>query len=204
MKTTSKKLTPQEFCSLYLPSNWCEKDLQMYCQRVLKMRQGLGIFAPADEVHITTPSTQRRSDLETWTTIYEVKCFLDYDNIYHAIGQTEIYSFYGSKIFGLGFLNKIPGLCKFRIIQKISRLGFIKKRRVVIGVAPPQAELYRSAKNLAKDFSSIRGITVIFINEHPGWHVNSARGETVNKALLGSVAFLSLTIGVFLLVILFR
>jgi hypothetical protein len=183
MKQTSKKLTPQEFCSLYLPNNWCEKDLQMYCQRVLKMRRGFGIFPPRDEVVIKTPGTTkgRRSDLETWSTIYEVKCFLDYDKIYHAIAQTELYRHYGRKVAGI-----------------------FPKQRVVIGVAPPQDELYRSAKNLAKDFSSIRGITVIFINENPEWHMNNARGETVNKALLGIVIFLSLMVGTFLLVILFK
>lgn len=147
------------------------------------MRRGLGIFAPADEVAIKTPGTTkgRRSDLETWSTIYEVKCFLDYDKIYHAIAQTELYQHYGRKI-----------------------LGIFPKQRVVIGVAPPQHDLYQSAKNLAKDFSSIRGISVIFINESPEWHMSNARGETVNKTLLGIVIFLSLTIGVFLLVILFR
>lgn len=176
----SKKLSPQEFCSLYLPSNWCEKDLQLYCQRVIKIRHGFGLLMPADEVSIKTPGTTkgRRSDLETWSTIYEVKCFLDYDKIYHAVAQTELYSYYGSKIFGV-----------------------IPKRRVVIGVAPPQYELYNSAKNLAKDFSSMRGITVLFINEHPQWHMNGARGESVNKVLLGIILFLSLAIAVFLLII---
>jgi hypothetical protein len=179
----SHKLSPQEFCATYLPPNWCERDLQMYCQRVIKNRQGMGIFAPPDEVNIPTPGTKkgRRADLATPLTVYEVKCWLDYDKIYHAVAQTELYARYGGKI-----------------------LWIIPKRRVVIGVAPTGVDEYRSAANLAKDFSSLRGVKVVFINEHPEWHLNSARQVEVNKILLGAVLFLSVVLGVAVITILLR
>lgn len=176
-----RKLTTQEFCSKYLPANWCEKDLQLYCQRVIKIKRGMGLFKPPDEVVIPTPNSKRRADLTTWLSIYEVKCWLTYDNIYHAVAQTELYARYGSKL-----------------------LGVVNKRRIIIGVAPPSADDYKSAVRLAKDFSNLRGIKVIFINECPEWHVDSLSGGDSTKLLIGIIGFLLLFIVVFVAVILIK
>lgn len=180
-KTKGRKLTPQEFCATYLPPSWCERDLQLYVQRVIKQRFGLGIFQPPDEVVIPTPGTKkgRRADLATWFTVYEVKSFLDYDKIYHAVAQTELYVRYGAKIL------------------------FFKKRRVIIGVAPA-GEDYYSAANLKKDFSALHGIKVIFINEAPEWHLNNARSTDVNKWLLIAVIGLSVILGLILFKVLIK
>jgi hypothetical protein len=168
---TSHKLSPQEFCSKYLPQSWCERDLQMYVQRLIKIRQGAGLFTPPDEVVVKTPNSRRRIDLATWFEVYEIKCWLTYDNIYHAVGQSEIYARYGGKI-----------------------LWLIKKRRVIIGVAPTDSKEYESASRLAKDFSNLRGIKVIFINEHPEWHLMRAESFNINKYLLFVIYFMGLFI----------
>jgi hypothetical protein len=161
-------LSPQEFCQTYLPANWCERDLQLYVQRILKSKY-INLLAAPDEVGVPTPTTRRRIDIATWHSIYEVKCWLNYDNIYHAIAQTELYSRYGGKM-----------------------LGIIPKQRVVIGVAPASHEDLRSARRLSDDFSKLRGIKVIFINEHPEWH--SAKNQSVNILLVYVIIFLVLFI----------
>lgn len=167
----SGKLTSQEFCGKYLPPNWAERDLQTYCQRVLRQRRGMGIFLPPDEVVIPTPNSRRRADIATLTAIYEVKCWLSYDNIYHAVAQTELYMRYGGKI-----------------------IGVIPKQRVIIGVAPIDYNDYQSALRLAKDFSNLKGIKVIFINECPEWHLHSMENFNANKYLLWIIYLLSLFI----------
>lgn len=177
----SRKLTPQEFCDKYLPANWCEKDLQMYCQRVIKVKRGFGILQPPDEVVVPTPNSKRRIDLATWLTVYECKCWLSYDNIYHAVAQTELYARYGGKL-----------------------LGIIPKQRVVIGVAPPGHQDYQSASRLAKDFSNLKGIKIVFINECPEWHLNNLHATDSSKILLGVIAFLLLFIIAFIAVALIR
>jgi hypothetical protein len=177
----SRKLTPQEFCDKFLPTPWNERDLQLYVQRVIKHRWGAGIFQPPDEVVVVTPNSRRRIDLATLIAVYECKCWLTYDNVYHAIAQTEIYTRYGGKI-----------------------LGVVKKRRVVIGVAPVDFKEYQSAKRLADDFSKLRGITVIFINECPKWHLHSGGEVQVNKYLIYIIYFLILFIISFVVFILIK
>jgi hypothetical protein len=179
MRKTSRELSPSEFCNKYLPPNWAERDLQLYVQRVIKARQGLGLYQPPDEVKVKTPNSKRRADLATPITIYEVKCFLTYDNIYHAVGQSELYARYGSKI-----------------------LWFIKKRRIIIGVAP--TEEYQSASRLAKDFSSLRDIKVVFINECPEWHLDNFQSVNWVKILLAIIGLLILFIVAFVAIVLVR
>jgi hypothetical protein len=179
-KKNNRKLTPQEFCNKYLPANWCEKDLQMYCQRVIRTKKGFGLLNPPDEVVVPTPNSKRRIDLATWLTVYECKCWLNYDNIYHAVAQTELYVRYGNKFMGL-----------------------LRKQRVIIGVAPVSQQDYESAVRLAKDFSNLQGIKVIFINESPEWHLNSHVGDS-SKLLLSIIGFLLLFIIAFVAVVLIK
>ncbi|NJN11688.1 MAG: hypothetical protein HC836_49890 [Richelia sp. RM2_1_2] len=172
------KLTPKEFCAKYLPESWCERDLQLYIQKVIRQKWGMGIWQPPDEVVVATPNSRRRIDLATPLTVYECKCWLTYDNIYHAIAQTEIYTRYGGKI-----------------------LGIIKKQRIVIGVAPIDFKEYESARKLAKDFSNLKGIKVIFINECPEWYLQHSE-HSANKYLLYIIYFLCLFIASFITVVL--
>ena len=173
------KLSPKEFCEKYLPTPWNERDLQLYIQRVIKQKKGAGIFQPPDEVVVKTPNSRRRIDLGGWFTVYEVKCWLSYDNIYHAVAQTELYTRYGEKI-----------------------LGIIQKHRVIIGVAPADFKEYESARRLKEDFSELKGIKVIFINESPEWHLNSSGDVNVNKYLIYIIYLLFLFIASFVAVIL--
>ena len=175
------KLSPKDFCEKFLPSPWNERDLQLYIQRVIKQRQGMGIFQPPDEVVVTTPNSRRRIDLATWFTVYEVKCWLTYDNIYHAIGQSELYTRYGGKI-----------------------LGVIPKYRVIIGVAPYEFKEYESAKRLAEDFSNLKGIKVVFVNESPEWHLGSGGNVNINKYLVYTIYFLILFIVGFVVAVLIK
>ncbi|MGF1674251.1 MAG: hypothetical protein ACFCUV_11290, partial [Rivularia sp. (in: cyanobacteria)] len=89
-------MTPQEFENRYLPSSWGERDLQLLIQ--YKMRKYKLLKAP-QEVRIKTDATTRRADLATWLTVYEVKRYLTRDNIFHAVAQTELYTYYGDKLF---------------------------------------------------------------------------------------------------------
>ena len=175
-----KKLSPREFCEKYLPQNWNERDLQAYIQRVIKKKYQ-NIFTPPDEVAVTTPNSRRRIDIATPTAVIEVKCWLTYDNIYHAVAQTEIYARYGSKI-----------------------LGIINKKRIVIGVAPVDSKEHGSARRLAEDFSALKGIKVIFINECPEWHLQGSESTNINKFLVYIIYFLVLFIIGFVTVILIR
>lgn len=175
----SNHLTPQEFCSKYLPPTWSERDLQTYIQKVLA-RKRLGLM-PRDEVAIATPHSRRRADISTWSTVYEVKCWLTYDNIYHAIAQTELYTRYGDNMF-----------------------LFIPKSRVVIGVAPYDYKEYESASRLAKDFSNLAGIKVIFINECHEWHLSGKNDTATNQLLLMIIGLLVLFIVSFVVVTLIR
>lgn len=145
----------------------------------MKARFYLGLYTPPDEQNVKTPNSKRRIDLATPTTIYECKCFLTYDNIYHAVGQSELYMRYGAKI-----------------------LWFIKKRRVIIGVAP--TEDYQSASRLAKDFSALRGIKVVFINECSEWHLDNFQSVNWVKILLAIIGLLILFIVAFVAVVLIR
>jgi len=142
--TTVNSLTPQQYCQQYLSDSWSEKDLQMLIQQRLR-QQTFGLLSCLDEVNIKSATTTRRSDLETWSHRYEVKRFLTYDTIFHAVAQLYLYGHYGKKI-----------------------LGFIPKRKVVMGVAPFDPYEYQIAAKLAEDFRGL-GITVVFLNEEPQW-----------------------------------
>lgn len=162
------KLTPQEFCKMYLSEPWAEKDLQMYIKRCLRSKSWftkLVQFSVLEEERIKTSCTTRRADLSTWNTIYEVKCYLDYDTIYHAVAQTELYAYCGKKIWGIK-----------------------RKKRVVIGLAPLQGDSYIAASRLAKDFRAM-GIQVIFINEEPIWH-HTGNASQINNYLVIAVFIL--------------
>lgn len=131
-------MTPQEFCDRYLPESWGERDLQLLLQR--KMRKYKLLQAP-DEVRIKTVATTRRADIQTWLSVYEVKRYLTRSDIFHAVAQTELYTHYGDKLFWI-----------------------VPKRRVVVGIAPPEYQEYQSAVSVARDFRAM-GIEVIFVNE---------------------------------------
>ena len=176
-KATNCPLTSEEFCQKYLPTQWAEKDLQLYIQRVLQSKWINLRYAP-DEVPVHTATARRRIDISTWHSIYEVKCFLTYDNIYHAVGQSELYCRCGSKIG-----------------------GFIRKRRVIIGVAPTDYKELLSAAKLADDFNKLKGIKIVFINCHPEWHIERYASNRVNKWLVYAVIFLLLFICSFLIAV---
>ncbi len=134
-------MTPQRFEIEYLPQVWNEAHLQAYIHRRLK-RFGF----PVSEVRVKTPTTTRRIDIATWWAHYEVKDVLTYDNIYHAVGQLQLYGHYAPKL-----------------------LGFIPKKRIIIGLAPSNPKTYREAARLAEDFRGA-GISVVFINESSEWY----------------------------------
>ncbi len=69
-----------------------------------------------------TPASIRRIDISTWLTVYEVKKWLTRDNIFHAVAQTELYTFYGPKL-----------------------LWIFPKRRVVVGLSPTDPVEYDQA-----------------------------------------------------------
>ncbi|NJO65952.1 MAG: hypothetical protein HC836_50140 [Richelia sp. RM2_1_2] len=138
MTRIKRGLTPQEFENRYLPELWGERDLQLLIQ--YKMRKYKLLKAP-QEVRIKTNVTTRRADLATWLTVYEVKRYLTRDNIFHAVAQTELYTYYGDKL-----------------------LWIIPKRRVVVGIAPTDYSEYQAAVSVARDFRRM-GIGVVFINE---------------------------------------
>jgi hypothetical protein len=127
-----------EFCSRYLPDYWAERDLQLLIQK--RLRRWWFLSAP-DEVSVKTPASIRRIDISTWLTVYEVKKWLTRDNIFHAVAQTELYTFYGPKL-----------------------LWIFPKRRVVVGLSPTDPVEYDQAARVARDFRRM-GIEVIFLNE---------------------------------------
>lgn len=131
-------LTPQEFENRYLPQSWGERDLQLLIQHRMRRFKLLGV---PHEVRIKTNVTTRRADLATWLTVYEVKRYLTRENIFHAVAQTELYTYYGDKLFWI-----------------------IPKRRVVVGIAPTDYSEYQAAVSVARDFRRM-GIRVVFINE---------------------------------------
>lgn len=131
-------MTPQEFISLYLPYDWAERDLQLLIQSQIK--KGGFLSAPAEQ-RIKTQATSRRSDLETWLTRYEIKRFLTYDNLFHALGQLYLYDAYGTKL-----------------------LWLFPKFKCIAGIAPTDPEEYKAAKKLAVDIRGM-GIRVWFVNE---------------------------------------
>lgn len=127
-----------EFCDRYLPDYWAERDLQLLIQKRL---QRWWFLAAPDEVRVKTPASTRRIDISTWLTVYEVKKWLTRDNIFHAVAQTELYTFYGPRL-----------------------LWLLRKRRVVVGLAPTDPSEYEQAARVARDFRRM-GIEVIFLNE---------------------------------------
>jgi hypothetical protein len=127
-----------EFCDRYLPDYWVERDLQLLIQKRLER---WWFLAAPDEVIIKTLSTNRRIDISTWLTVYEVKKWLTRDNIFHAVAQTELYTFYGPRL-----------------------LWLLRKRRVVVGLAPTEPSEYEQAARVARDFRRM-GVEVIFLNE---------------------------------------
>lgn len=145
-------MTPQEFARNYLPEPWGERDLQLLVQRRIK---SWGFLQCPDEVRIKTPSTTRRSDLETFWARYELKKELNYSELKSALGQLYLYNHYGSKI-----------------------LSFIPKRKVIIGLAPSEWGEYQSAAKLAIDIRGM-GIKVVFLNEQPNWHSSKLKGWQV-------------------------
>lgn len=165
-------MTPQEFCDRYLPESWGERDLQMLLQR--KMRKYKLLQAP-DEVKIKTISTTRRADLTTWLTVYEVKRYLTRDNIFHAVAQTELYTHYGDRLFWI-----------------------LPKRRVVVGLAPPDYQDYQSAVSVVRDFRAM-GIQVIFVNEF-GLNIAVLELRAIIVAIaFGSIVFFGLMISAYFL-----
>lgn len=134
-------MNSREFAEKFLPMPYAERDLQLLVQRRIK-RGGLKCDA---EVNIKTISTTRRSDLETWYCRYELKRELNYDSLLKALGQLYIYDKYGLKI-----------------------LGFIPKRKCIIGLAPAEEQEFKTALKLAADIEAM-GIQVIFISEYPNW-----------------------------------
>ncbi|WP_375493298.1 hypothetical protein [uncultured Nostoc sp.] len=80
-----------DFCDRYLPDYWAERDLQLLIQKRL---QRWWFLAAPDEVRVKTPASTRRIDISTWLTVYEIKKWLTRDNIFHAVAQTELYTFY--------------------------------------------------------------------------------------------------------------
>ena len=171
-----RTLTSEEFCQKYLQTQWAEWDLQLYIQNILRSKWINLKYAP-DEVTVHTATAKRRIDIATWHSIYEVKCFLTYEKIFHAVGQSELYCRCGGKIFGL-----------------------VRKRRVIIGVAPADDKELRSAAKLADDFNKLRGVKIVFINWHSEWHVKN-KSNRVNKFLAYTVAFLLLFIFAFLIAV---
>jgi hypothetical protein len=167
------KLSPREFCQAYLPEPWAEKDLQAYIKRCLCSKSWatkIIKYSVLEEERIKTSCTTRRADLSTWNTVYEVKCYLDYDTIYHAVAQTELYAYCGSKIWGIK-----------------------RKKRAVIGLAPPQEDNYISASRLARDFRAM-GIQVIFINEDSAWHHTGNTSEINNYLVIAVLVLLGLVL----------
>lgn len=136
-------MTPREFAAHYLPEPWAERDLQLLVQHRIN---SWVFFHCRSEVKIPSKATTRRSDLETFWARYELKRELTYDNLKSALGQLYLYNHYGSKI-----------------------LGFIPKRKVIIGLAPSEWNEYQSAAKLAIDIRGM-GIKVVFLNEQPNWY----------------------------------
>lgn len=160
-------MTPAEFVREYLPEPWGERDLQKLVQRRIK---SWGFLQCPDEVRIQTKATTRRSDLETFACRYELKKELNYDNLKSALGQLYLYNHYGSKI-----------------------LGFIPKRKVIIGLAPSEWGEYQSAAKLAIDIRGM-GIKVIFLNEQPNWHSSRLKGWQVQLLCVTGGAIAAFTI----------
>jgi hypothetical protein len=143
-------LTTQQFETEYLPPNWEEKHLQLYIQKKLKR---YNLIAAPDEVKVKTPSCKRRIDLCLTVPVlgaianYEVKKYLTYDSIFHAVAQLELYGHYGGKI-----------------------LGLVPRHRIVIGLTPADPKEYQKAERLAQDFRGM-GISVVFANQCNNWHI---------------------------------
>jgi hypothetical protein len=147
----------REFAEKFLPQGYGERDLQLLIQRRIRK---WGFLQCPDEVKIKTPSTVRRSDLETWSTRYELKRELDYSSLKSALGQLYLYNHYGSKI-----------------------LGFIPKKKVIIGLAPHDEQERQSALKLAVDIEGM-GIRVIFLNEFPNWKESPISASQIKIAIL--------------------
>ncbi len=160
-------MTPSEFTREYLPDPWGERDLQKLVQRRIR---SWGFFQCPDEVKISTLSTTRRSDLETFWARYELKKELNYENLKSALGQLYLYGHYGEKI-----------------------LGFIPKRKYIIGLAPSEWGEYESAAKLAIDIRGM-GIKVIFLNEQPNWHSSQLTGWQVQVLTVVGVAIAAFTV----------
>lgn len=160
-------MTPHEFAAQYLPEPWGERDLQLLVQRRIRL---WGFLQCPDEVRIKTKATTRRSDLETFWCRYELKRELSYENLKSALGQLYLYNHYGSKI-----------------------LGFIPKRKCIIGLAPAEWGEYESAAKLAIDIRGM-GIKVIFINEQPNWHSSKLKGWQVRGLMVGVCAIAGFTL----------
>ncbi len=161
-------MTPREFAAMYLPESWGERDLQLLVQRRIR---SWGFLQCPDEVRITTKATTRRSDLETFWARYELKKELTYENLKSALGQLYLYGHYGEKI-----------------------LGFIPKRKYIVGLAPSEWGEYESAAKLAIDIRGM-GIKVIFLNEQPNWHSSPLKGWQVQVLCVagGAIAAFTLT-----------
>lgn len=158
-----------EFCDRYLPDYWAERDLQLLIQKRL---QRWWFLAAPDEVRVKTPSTTRRIDISTWLTVYEIKKWLTRDAIFHAVAQTELYTFYGPKL-----------------------LWIFRKRRVVVGLAPTDPSEYEQAARVARDFKRM-GIEVIFLNEVGlGFEVPEIGGAL----MIAGVMFVVVPIAIFFL-----
>jgi hypothetical protein len=111
-------MTPQEFEEKYLPQPWGERDLQLLIQKRLRK---FWILTAPDEVRVKT-SVNRRIDISTWLTVYEVKRYLTRESIFHAAGQSEIYAHYGQRLFWI-----------------------FRKKRVLIGLSPSDPQEYSAA-----------------------------------------------------------
>jgi hypothetical protein len=147
----------KEFAEKFLPQGYGERDLQLLIQRRIRR---WGFLRGPDEVKIKTRSTVRRSDLETWCTRYEIKRELDYSSLKSALGQLYLYNHYGSKI-----------------------LGFIPKKKVIIGLAPHDEQERQSALKLAVDIEGI-GVRVIFLNEFPNWRESTVSASQIKVVVL--------------------
>lgn len=158
-----------EFCDRYLPDYWAERDLQLLIQK--RLQRWWFLTAP-DEVTVKTPSTNRRIDISTWLTVYEVKKWLTCENIFHAVAQTELYTFYGPKL-----------------------LWIFRKRRVVVGLAPTEQSEYEQAARVARDFRRM-GVEVIFLNEAG---LTFEVPELGAALLIAGVTFVVIAIAIYLL-----
>ena len=124
---------------MYLSNERTEKHIQQYCVLVLRSKGE----SPRTEVFC---GNGYYADIVSGNTVYELKKILDYDNLYKAKGQGEMYA----QLLGL-------------------------QRVVLAGYLPESDREREKAQRLADQFRAV-GIEVSFLDEDPFWELTEWQG----------------------------